>query len=246
MSPDPGPSRLRILSTEDDPVARAMLAELLGPEGHEIEFARNSDDFFRLIAAKTYDLLILDVNLPGLNGYQLAREVCVRLGDKRPKMLLLTGRDTQQEKGIVMLSGVDEVLEKGGPSSLILEAVNRLAGRAAAAAAGRAPQMLPLAEEPLEAPARPAPAPPAAVSAPPAAGISRAEYERLMNRVSAVVSENASLSQRSESLSRRLAAQEKALKEIQGKSAAIVDKALRGFLIMGALILAAGLALLLR
>jgi len=129
---------MRILSTEDDPLVRTMLAELLSSDGHDVEFARNSDDFFRLVGANTYDLLILDVNIPGLNGYQIAREIVSRLGEKRPKMLLFTGRDTQAEKGLIELSGVDAVLEKGGPTAKILEAVNKLMAPPGPAAPDRA------------------------------------------------------------------------------------------------------------
>jgi CheY-like chemotaxis protein len=120
--------KLSILSTEDDPQIRVMLSELLEPEGHEITFARNSDDFFNLIDKRKYDLLILDVNVPGLNGYQIARAVGEKFGSKRPKMLLFTGRDTQAEKGLVAISGVDAVLEKGTPLPVVVETINQLTG----------------------------------------------------------------------------------------------------------------------
>ena len=186
--------RLRILSTEDDPLVRTMLAELLSSEGHEVEFARNSDDFFRLFGAKAFDLLILDVNISGLNGYQIARDISSRLGEKRPKMLLFTGRDTQAEKGLIELSGVDAVLEKGGPTGKVLEAVNKL-----------------MALAPAPAP-EPAPAPKPAAPAEDA-GISRPEFERLTSRISNAVSENASLSQRIELLNKSVAGVENVSKK---------------------------------
>lgn len=188
--------RLRILSTEDDPLVRTMLAELLTTEGPEVEFARNSDDFFRLFGAKAFDLLILDVNISGLNGYQIAHDIGSRLGEKRPKMLILTGRDTQAEKGLIELSGVDAVLEKGGPTGKILETVDKLMALSAP-----------------ESPPAPKPAAP-----PEAAGVSRQEFERLTSRISNAVSENASISRRLDSLNARVAESEKTVKALRAEA----------------------------
>jgi CheY-like chemotaxis protein len=126
--------RLQILSSEDDPGVRTILARLLTGEGHEVEFAGNSEALFKLLGKRTWDLVILDVNVPGMNGYQIAQEICSRYTDNRPKMLLFTGRDMQAEKAQVTLSGVDAVLEKGTPLPLLIETVNRLTGLSGAPA----------------------------------------------------------------------------------------------------------------
>lgn len=125
--------RLHIISTEDDTLIRLILAELVSPEGHEMQFARNSDDLFNLMSKRSCDLLILDVNVPGMNGYQIAREVCARYKEKRPKILIFTGRDTEAEKGLALVSGADAVLKKGCPLELLLETINWLGGNRAAA-----------------------------------------------------------------------------------------------------------------
>ncbi|MEK7382686.1 MAG: response regulator [Elusimicrobiota bacterium] len=193
---------MRILSTEDDPLIRAMLGEVLSSEGHDVEFARNSDEFFRLVGEKSFDLLILDVNISGLNGYQIAREISSRLGERRPKMLIFTGRDTHTEKGLIELSGVDAVLEKGCPTGKVLEAVNRL--------------MAP--PSPETAHAATASAQKSATPAEAAAGVRRHEFERLAGRVSAAVSENASLSQRLELLGKRVGKLETTVQKLHSEN----------------------------
>lgn len=120
--------QLHIISTEDDSLIRRILAELVTPEGHEIQFARNSDDLFSLLVKRAWDLIILDVNVPGMNGYQIAREICARYGDKRPKILIFTGRNTKAEQGLAAVSGADAILEKGCPLPLLVETINRLGG----------------------------------------------------------------------------------------------------------------------
>jgi DNA-binding response OmpR family regulator len=131
--------RLKIISTEDDKVIRLILSELVSPEGHEIQFARSSDDLFGLLSKHGCDVLILDVNVPGMNGYQIAREVCDRHKEKKPKILIFTGRDTDAEKGLALVSGADAVLKKGCPLELLLETINQLGGNKKGPAAQAAP-----------------------------------------------------------------------------------------------------------
>lgn len=146
--------QLHIISTEDDSLIRRILAELVTPEGHEIQFARNSEDLFALLVKRTWDLVILDVNVPGMNGYQIAREICARYGDKRPKILIFTGRNTKSEQGLATISGADAILEKGCPLPLLVETINRLGGNLPAT-----PGATPTSPSPASAPTAPA-APP--------------------------------------------------------------------------------------
>lgn len=131
--------RLRIISTEDDTLIRLILAELVSPEGHEMQFAKNGEDLFNLLGKKNCDVLILDVNVPGMNGYQIAREICARYKEQRPKILIFTGRDTEAEKGLALVSGADAVLKKGCPLELLLETINRLGGNGKPPAAAEVP-----------------------------------------------------------------------------------------------------------
>jgi DNA-binding response OmpR family regulator len=181
--------RLHIISTEDDTLIRLILAELVSPEGHEMQFARNSDDLFNLMSKKSCDLLILDVNVPGMNGYQIAREVCARYKEKRPKILIFTGRDTEAEKGLALVSGADAVLKKGCPLELLLETINQLGGN------GKP-------KDPIEASAAKAPEKPASPPIPP----SPAMWERiddLEKSLRGLEKETASLGERMERMAPR-------------------------------------------
>lgn len=149
--------QLHIISTEDDSLIRRILAELVTPEGHEIQFARNSDDLFSLLVKRTWDLVILDVNVPGMNGYQIAREICARYGDKRPKILIFTGRNTKSEQGLANLSGADAILEKGCPLPLLVETINRLGGNLPVTAAEAPAAAAPASPPPAQAPQAAAP-----------------------------------------------------------------------------------------
>lgn len=113
---------LRILSTDDDPAIRTLLWNLLSEEGHYLEFAKDGLEVFKRLKSAKYDLLILDVNMPGMNGYKVAEKLTAG-GGLRPKILLFTGRDTDAEKFQFVCSGADAILRKGSPLELITETI---------------------------------------------------------------------------------------------------------------------------
>ena len=203
-------------------MVRTMLSGLLTGEGHEVEFAANSDSLFKLLPKRVWDLVILDVNVPGMNGYQIAQEICARYGEKRPKMLLFTGRDTQAEKAQVVLSEVDAVLEKGTPLPMLIETINRLTGLSSA-------------------PPPPAPAASVVIAGEPA--VARDEIARLKMRIGATLNESASVSQRIEVVQKRLVDIEKLLRVLQKDTADMRTRTSRLAVMIGIVGVSIGLAL---
>ncbi|RLM53086.1 response regulator [Halobellus sp. Atlit-31R] len=72
----PGPApRLRVLVADDNVDAATMLAAVLDARGHQVTLAHDGRAALALAQAGSFDLLILDVGMPGLSGYELARAV---------------------------------------------------------------------------------------------------------------------------------------------------------------------------
>lgn len=117
--------RLKILSSDDDEGIRSLLFSLLGEQGHEVEFARDSDEVFKNLGRTRYDLLILDINTPGLNGYKVAEKVTNNLAN-RPKILIFTARDLKAEELQFVTCGADAIVGKGAGCDTILKAVDDL------------------------------------------------------------------------------------------------------------------------
>ncbi len=83
--------RLRILIAAEDPLLRALLAELIRTLGCESEMVRDGPSALTAVAARSPDLLLCDVAMPGLDGLHVCRAL---KGDPRTKaipVLLLTG-----------------------------------------------------------------------------------------------------------------------------------------------------------
>lgn len=117
--------RLRILASDDDEGIRSFLFSLLTEHGHEVEFAKDSDDVFKNLGRARYDLLILDVNTPGMNGYKVAEKVTNNITN-RPRILIFTARDIKAEELQFVTSGADAVIGKGAGCADIIKTIDGL------------------------------------------------------------------------------------------------------------------------
>lgn len=101
--------RRRILVVEDDEEIRSLVAKYLGENGFEVTLARHGGEMDAILARVQVDLIVLDVNLPGEDGFA----ICVRLrtiGSLPLIMLTARGEDADRILGIEL--GADDYLVK--------------------------------------------------------------------------------------------------------------------------------------
>jgi len=101
---------MRALIVEDDPKMAALLRRGLAEEGYAADVARDGDDAAWMMEATPYDVVVLDVMLPGPDGF----EVCRRLrsvGVWTP-VLMLTARDAVEDRVAGLDAGADDYLIK--------------------------------------------------------------------------------------------------------------------------------------
>ena len=102
----------RILVADDDPDLLDLLKMDLGFQGYEVLVAANGKDALQMAMTEPLDLVLLDVMMPYIDGYHVAYELTNKLGSKAPRIVIMTSRDTVKEKGIALMSGAMEVLQK--------------------------------------------------------------------------------------------------------------------------------------
>jgi DNA-binding response OmpR family regulator len=107
---------MRILIVEDHPDILANLYGFLEPKGHQLDSARNGYGGLALASEHDYDVIVLDIMLPGLNGLELCQKLRTELGKTTPVMML-TARDSLPDKVAGFDSGADDYLVK--PFSLV-------------------------------------------------------------------------------------------------------------------------------
>jgi two-component system, OmpR family, copper resistance phosphate regulon response regulator CusR len=101
---------MKLLLVEDDPKTVAVLKKGLTENGFVVDTATSGDDGFHLARNGGYDLVILDVLLPGRDGWSVLREL--RLGGLQTPVLLLTARDSVADRVRGLELGADDYLIK--------------------------------------------------------------------------------------------------------------------------------------
>jgi two-component system, OmpR family, KDP operon response regulator KdpE len=102
--------RLNILVVDDQPSFRRVLRTSLGANGFAIEEARSGEEAVAILAQCTFDLVLLDVNMPGIGGVEACREIRARL----PKVgiVMVTVQDGESEMVRALEAGADDYITK--------------------------------------------------------------------------------------------------------------------------------------
>ena len=100
----------QVLIVEDDAAVRRMLERSLGAEGFEVESAADGGAALALAEASAPDLVVLDVSMPGIGGF----DVCRRLREKGMTggVLMLTARDAVEDRVRGLEAGADDYVVK--------------------------------------------------------------------------------------------------------------------------------------
>jgi DNA-binding response OmpR family regulator len=100
----------RILVVEDDPLLAESLVRALQQQGYRIGHARRGRDAEALLCTQRFDLLLLDIGLPDIDGFELLRRLRAR-GDATP-VLVATAREAVDERVHGLDLGADDYLTK--------------------------------------------------------------------------------------------------------------------------------------
>lgn len=103
--------RLRVLLAEDDAVCQRVALRILNSRGHRVDIVSNGFDVIEALQRGTYDVLLLDVEMPGLDGLETARQIHERF-TPTPYMIALTAGNSAADRRKVMLAGMQDFLAK--------------------------------------------------------------------------------------------------------------------------------------
>jgi two-component system alkaline phosphatase synthesis response regulator PhoP len=117
----------RILLVEDEPGLVLTLSDLLSAEGYEVETATDGPEGLNRALNDTFDLIVLDVMLPGKNGFEVCKEIRQRGVDVA--VLMLTARTQVVDRVVGLKLGADDYLTKPFDPSELLARVEALLRR---------------------------------------------------------------------------------------------------------------------
>lgn len=99
----------RILIVDDEPSITEFVGYAMQKEGYLTEIASDGEEALRKIEEQHFDLFILDIMLPGIDGYELCRRIRAKMSTP---ILFLSARDTELNKVVGLELGADDYLAK--------------------------------------------------------------------------------------------------------------------------------------
>jgi two-component system OmpR family response regulator len=118
---------MRILIVEDEPKLARLLARGLGEEGHAADIAATGEQALWMAGAAAYDAIVLDVMLPGVDGFAVCRTLRAR--EVWTPVLMLTARDAVEDRIEGLDTGADDYLLKPFAFSELLARLRALVRR---------------------------------------------------------------------------------------------------------------------
>ena len=121
---------MRVLIVEDDPEMATALSVGLGAEGFAVDVASHGVDGLWMATENAFDLIVLDIMLPQLSGYEVCRRLR-ELGSTVP-ILMLTAKDGEYDQADALDLGADDYLSKPFSYVVLLARIRALLRRAPA------------------------------------------------------------------------------------------------------------------
>ena len=117
VSPNPEapsriPQKLRVLIADDDRDEVLTLRSLIEDEGHETLGLYRGADVLDAMRDFGPDVVLLDIGMPDRNGYDLAREINSRYGERRPRLIAVTGWKQASDRMLAQMAGFDHHVAK--------------------------------------------------------------------------------------------------------------------------------------
>jgi DNA-binding response OmpR family regulator len=133
-----GPAHIVVV--EDEPIERKALASYLTRHGYRVSTATDGAELRRVFDGETADLVLLDVHLPGEDGFSLARELRVR--SSRLGIIMVTGATDLVDRVAGLETGADDYIGKPFEPRELLARVKSVLRRAARGAPGEVPERI--------------------------------------------------------------------------------------------------------
>lgn len=123
---------LRILVVDDDRDAVITLSTVLQDEGHQVLEVYRGDAVLQLVRRYQPDVVLLDIGMPGLTGFQIARQLRDELRDACPMLIAVTAWSQATARQLGKTSGFNHYVVKPYSTDELLALLEPLAGSAGA------------------------------------------------------------------------------------------------------------------
>ena len=121
---------LRILLAEDNVVNQKLAMRLLQQMGYRADLASNGVEAIESVARQPYDVVLMDVQMPEMDGLEASREITRRWPHRqRPRIVAMTANAMQGDREACLEAGMDDYLTKPIRIDQLVEALNSVTAR---------------------------------------------------------------------------------------------------------------------
>ena len=122
---------LRILLAEDNVVNQKLALRLLQQMGYRADLASNGLEAIESVERQVYDVVLMDVQMPEMDGLEASRRICARWKpESRPRIVAMTANAMQGDRDMCIDAGMDDYLTKPIRVERLVEALNLVPERA--------------------------------------------------------------------------------------------------------------------
>jgi CheY-like chemotaxis protein len=116
----------KILIVDDEETSRRILTIALEGKDHALVYAANGEEAVQVALREHPDLIVMDIDLPKMNGYEAARRIKETPGLRRTKIAAVTARTVQYSEEMARQAGCDDFITKPYRLAAIRERLTRL------------------------------------------------------------------------------------------------------------------------
>ncbi|ANM30663.1 hypothetical protein ABI59_15420 [Acidobacteria bacterium Mor1] len=115
---------LKVLVAEDNPINQKVISSILAKLGHEVELAHNGKEAVDNVRDRTYDVILMDVQMPVMDGLEASRQISAK--PERPRIIALTANAIKGDRERCLDAGMDDYLSKPVNLEQLVEALDRV------------------------------------------------------------------------------------------------------------------------
>jgi two-component system, OmpR family, alkaline phosphatase synthesis response regulator PhoP len=119
---------MKILVIEDDPTSQRLLQLVLEKEGYTVVTSNNGLEGFRKFKEESPDLIVLDVMLPGIDGFEISHRIHNEPDKFKPPIIMMSAKAQTSDRDAALKVGANAFLAKPVDRSILLKTISELLG----------------------------------------------------------------------------------------------------------------------
>ncbi|OPY53665.1 MAG: hybrid sensory histidine kinase BarA [Methanosaeta sp. PtaU1.Bin060] len=103
---------MRVLLAEDNPCSQELMLRMLKYMGHYADVANNGLEVLHVLETRSYDVILMDIQMPEMDGLEATRAIRRRWHDRSIKIIAVTGCNQKGDREMCIQAGMDDYMSK--------------------------------------------------------------------------------------------------------------------------------------